>query len=333
LYVSATGDYILGATNNNSSATPKFFVLAYNSSTSTWSVREQDITLPTGYYGTNNTQSMAITSTGDRICIASGLKTSAPTTGSENAFCWIGNWSGSAYTEDDKIVVNSSAASTVFRFVALDITNDGGNLLLTRIGATAGPLYKYNWDGSTEYDLVATLNYSNGRLSPDGESIVTVTDTAKFDYNGTDYDTLSGVVVHRYNGTSGGTESWQSVTIIDTDIEPASAVTQTLDYIRGNSVNIYDGYVVVVWQNTDSDPENFVHVYSFDDTGRTIDNTGTPTITVFGNQTDHNTYLWDFDMLVNNGLTTPVELVYTTTQYKTNGTTVQSSRNHFINPV
>jgi hypothetical protein len=347
IYVSSTGNYIIAHTGAGSSSTEsKFFVCEYNSGTNSWSVRDDDIVGPTDasdYYGNGLVNTLAISSNGSRILFASGKKVVSPATASENPFIWAGNWNGTTYVETDRILVDTSTAQNISKFGSIDITADASNLVAQRRASAFGPITKYNYSGGI-YNLAVTLNYfqqGGAKISADGETIVSsVTSnlqggaTVEFVWNGNDYDSLSNITVHKYDSTNGNTETWKSVTVISSDIAPPPNV------ITGNDYTYFGGYgfaitndKIFLFFEPNDDDDCFVKVLTWDDLGRSIDNTGTPTLTIFGNQTDHNTLLWNFEMLVNNGLTTPVELVYTTTQYKTDGTTVASSRNHFVNPV
>lgn len=345
LAISSTGNYIIVRTKSfsNNIRTNDFFVAAYDSGTNTWSTRT--VNLPSDwsdYSGTTDyNNQIKISTNGSRICLLSSSKSTAPTTASENPFCYVATWNSSqnAYTQTQRLLYETNSVRNI-AIGAISITPDGNKMLLTNsVSGTPNQFKKYDFS-SNSYTLKKTFNYTTTgtpQISPDGQTIVT--GTPSFTWNGTDFDQVSNIIVHKFESTSGSGDVWQSTTIANTLTPPGNAATG-YDYradLHGlHNMNLSNNYATFLFGNTDPDAKTrdfFFLVVEWDDLGRFVDNTGTPTLTVFGNQTDHNTLLWNFDMLVNNGLTTPVELIYTTEHYKTDGTLVVSSRNHFINPV
>lgn len=351
LFVSENGNFISAATSDK-----KLFVLAYDSGLNSWSSRQTNITPGTDYNDFYKSQFGAppvISSDGGSLFYTTGRRTTLPTTYAENPYIWIATWNGSIYTELTQInsrEYNLPQNQTAYNlsYDHIDITPAGDRLVVQISGSDTLILRK---DGSTwnKGATLGTYKSLGAKISPDGTTVITMYNSgfndvkANFFWDVDDWLPLQYVNVNKLSGvidTNTGFEIWNNITVIPNDIAPPSSAETGLDFAQGSYLHDVNNTVFVqhytnngATNGTTPEIDGFIKVYSWDELGRTIDNVG-KSITIFDTHTSHNALLWDFDLLPTANLTTPIELVYTTTQYpSTGGATVVSSRNHFIRPV
>ena len=349
LVVSENGNYIIGSTFDK-----KHFVLEFSGGS--WSSRVTNLTVGADYADYNKSSNApAISSDGSRVFLRTGLRTnwSVSNVYADNAYMWIGVWNGSSYAQEAKINVNADELTPVnYHFSDVDITPDGSRFVAQRSSAAAVAdieIYKRSgsaWSKATDFDY---YNSTGPRISPDGTTVITMYTSnqggsnAKWEWDTTTSDWLPQqyIFVHKNSGQvdGSGREIWTSTTVIENDILPPDSATTGRDYTVVDQVHDINNQVMLqgfsntgFTNGTTPELDGFYKIYSWDELGRTVDNVGKE-ITIYDTHTSHNALLWNFQLLPTVNLTTPIELVYTTTQYPSGGGSVVSSRNHFIRPV